>query len=769
MTERDTLGFKPYVEAVTDFLSDQDTKAPLTLSVEGGWGSGKSSFMKQMQRRLEKDKKRVLWFNAWRHEKADEMWAAFALAFVEQLAQRMSWHERPRAFLKLLRLRWGVSPGFWTLAVIGLPVLVVTLIVVLWFITWIAGVSVTAVAVAAIMIIRYAQMTVANPVLATLRKHMRGVNYVDRVAFIERFHKDFGRIVEAYTRGEKTFVFIDDLDRCEVPKAADLMQALNLLIDDDNHLVFVLGLDRERVAAGLAVKFEPLLPYVGTADEGAGSRRARIEFGYEFIEKFIQLPFQVPQADVGDKLDEFLDGLVPAKEAAHETKARGWHRKWLMRLYRLVPRRTTGRASSGLSKDLPEDLVIDAEQRAADEQRRRLQIYIGPDSDHIRAIVKMVAPALGGNPRRIKQFVNTFRLRVHIADRTGLLDLDGSAGSPAVSMEQLGKFVAIGLRWPLLLSDLSKDRGLLSTLSKSADSGVDPDDKRAACWLKDTALRDLLAYRPDPADESVDGIYSLVDVDVGRLLRAAPAVNPRPERLPTEEFEASDELTGAGTPAPETKEEAGEAQKETDDATATTSGVVSERDGLLLSVTASGQMTYQGDLESGQLTLEGIDGRKFDLRGIVGEQDSVFEASGSQLVCAASLTSFERSEDPTGMGSVAIFASSGGRDLVLRNALGVGLDGSLESLVVEDLTGREERPGFMGRGTITDIRIDDGHYFGVPASQVSARATITFFVHEIPGVNLETYLAHSGLGSQAIEVEEFTISLPTSPSMDAVS
>lgn len=42
-TDDDRLGFKPYVNAISSFLTHGSTKAPLTLSIEGRWGSGKSA------------------------------------------------------------------------------------------------------------------------------------------------------------------------------------------------------------------------------------------------------------------------------------------------------------------------------------------------------------------------------------------------------------------------------------------------------------------------------------------------------------------------------------------------------------------------------------------------------------------------------------------------------------------------------------------------------------------------------------------------------
>ena len=71
VAEKDSLGFQPYVSAIAEFLTNDKTKPPLTLSIEGEWGSGKSSFMKQLQQKLEeRDKKnqktklKIVWFNA---------------------------------------------------------------------------------------------------------------------------------------------------------------------------------------------------------------------------------------------------------------------------------------------------------------------------------------------------------------------------------------------------------------------------------------------------------------------------------------------------------------------------------------------------------------------------------------------------------------------------------------------------------------------------------------------------------------------------------
>jgi predicted KAP-like P-loop ATPase len=82
--EKGSLGFAYYVKAIKEFLVSPYTKAPLTLSIEGPWGSGKSSFMMQLRNNIapemegspSRNQKRtrapgsppIVEFNPWRHD-----------------------------------------------------------------------------------------------------------------------------------------------------------------------------------------------------------------------------------------------------------------------------------------------------------------------------------------------------------------------------------------------------------------------------------------------------------------------------------------------------------------------------------------------------------------------------------------------------------------------------------------------------------------------------------------------------------------------------
>ncbi len=110
--KKDTLGFEPYVKAIADFLTNERTVPPLTLSIEGEWGSGKSSFMAQLQASLLERGNLTLQFNAWRHDKHEELWAAFALEFIRQISTKQKFWRRWWANFTLRRRRFDLTEGW---------------------------------------------------------------------------------------------------------------------------------------------------------------------------------------------------------------------------------------------------------------------------------------------------------------------------------------------------------------------------------------------------------------------------------------------------------------------------------------------------------------------------------------------------------------------------------------------------------------------------------------------------------------------------------
>jgi len=570
--ERDTLGFRPYVEAVAHFLMQPQTEPPLTLSVEGEWGSGKSSFMLQVEKLLKAQGALTVQFNAWRHDKEDALWAAFALEFLREI--RGSWRTCRYwgGKVNLLRRRFNWDDGYWDfLKAIGLYAIAglfffVALVHIFgkadswasdlvsavneshasdkweFLLEWIF-IKGSAGAASLLLAAKTLVKMFGNPLEVNLKKHVESPDYDKRIAFVEQFHEDFRKIVEAYAGGKKVFVFIDDVDRCDVPKAADLMQALNLLISNDPRLIFIIGMDREKVAAGIAVKHEKLLPYLASStDPAQGIDRTRaLEYGYAFIEKFVQVPFLVPQPRDAD-LDAFLANVAAAAPPSAAANATPWLRKLLDRFRGYQP------PAIPPNHIVPGGETPEALEHATQRYSEALRLTFGDqESDNVRSIAKMVAPLFDYNPRRLKQFINVFRLQAYIGNSVGLFGNYGDEPG-LIKLDQLGKFVALSLRYPLLRAELEEDHTLLRQMQNRALNLVKDPPQRVEYWLAHPGVSALLKHgcvdateNALPADQRV-GCLALLNVE--KLLRVCPIVlapqsasPPPPQEEPEEPAE----------------------------------------------------------------------------------------------------------------------------------------------------------------------------------------------------------------------------------------
>ncbi|HEV7683344.1 MAG TPA: P-loop NTPase fold protein [Pyrinomonadaceae bacterium] len=557
-TKNDTLGFAPYVRAIADFLTNERTIPPLTLSIEGEWGVGKSSFMLQLKDLLEERDNLTLEFNAWRHDKHEELWAAFALEFIRQISSKQWFWRRWWANFSLRRRRFDWTAGWLDLTragatwlallsvVIGLPLLL-ALKGGDWIVrlnesigdkslvgntlSWVLGLGGSFVTIVALISISLKlRAYIGNPLTIDLKKHLKSPNYGDRASYIESFHRDLKQIVVSYVGKKRVFVFIDDLDRCEVPKAAELMQAINLMIADDPQLVFVIGMDRDKIAAGIAVKHEKLLRYLAPSsrldpEASATDSNPGLTYGYRFIEKFIQVPFLVPVPTIHD-FRKFLERLT--RRADESTLPR---KSSLRKL--LAWRSTRASRLAKVSFSL-EQSAFSSSAGTQEQATRRQQVLKLIDGDieggTIRDIVLMAASLLGHNPRRLKQFINLFRLRAHIASETGLFDLvEGTTAGRPLTLQQLGKFIAITQVYPRILADLETDDQLLTKLQFRSEGQPLPDllseSAELRRWQNEGPLARFLGFGIKDHRGLGKRRYSLSELSIDSLLKISPRVN----------------------------------------------------------------------------------------------------------------------------------------------------------------------------------------------------------------------------------------------------
>ncbi|MFM7579673.1 MAG: SUMF1/EgtB/PvdO family nonheme iron enzyme, partial [Microcystaceae cyanobacterium] len=326
----------------------------------------------------------------------------------------------------------------------------------------------------------------------------------------------------------------------------------------------------EKVAASLAVKYEQLLSYLPSEAQEIDPEilvqrklDKGLAYGYSFIEKFVQLPFQVPQPSLTD-FDHLFEQLTTPKRSSTSANIPSVKKSFWM-----LPKIFGFKGKNQSSPSIP---TLDATPLSESElvegsitepgvqteatpalvltQKRlaKIRVKLGQDSPLVRDAMRMVAPLFDYNPRRIKQFLNLFRLKVYIAYLTGLFDQieegEGKVIQEPLTVFQLAKFTAISLKYPLLLLDLELDKQLLtefyrvplgnkrdclSSIKSSPVSPVSQQRNTLIYWLSHDKLRELLAYDvPANFNESksnqVSSQFSLANLNVQKLLQVSPQV-----------------------------------------------------------------------------------------------------------------------------------------------------------------------------------------------------------------------------------------------------
>lgn len=241
----EALDIRDYAESLVEFIDHCAT--PLTIGIQGEWGSGKTSVMYMMVELL-KQRSRIgtAWVNTWEHsmfrtaqEITPGVLGGLLADLKENAVNASSISESLEPYTKAMKALGRIALNAAGNATIGVG----------------AGEIVDAVG---------------------------GGNSPDSVAALKgHLHELIGNLVSDRSNAYEAFVFfVDDLDRINPTVAVEVLEALKNLFDLP-HCVFILAIDYEVVVKGLEEKFGP------KTDENEREFRS-------FFDKIIQVPFSMP-------------------------------------------------------------------------------------------------------------------------------------------------------------------------------------------------------------------------------------------------------------------------------------------------------------------------------------------------------------------------------------------------------------------------------------------------------------------------------------------
>lgn len=254
--EQESLGLGQYIDSLSEFVLKCET--PMTISIQGDWGCGKTSSMNMIKEKISESVVPV-WFNTWQFSQFDmqrELSISLLSYFVDELDdEKGTFKKKVGAFLK--------------------------------------GIGKMALAVAA-------DQAIAG-VVADKIDRMNGAE-IDASKALKNLKEELCKAVDqklALSGKNRVVVFIDDLDRLQPEKAVEMLEVMKLFLDVPK-CVFVLAVDYGVVIRGVRKKY----------GDDIGDEK-----GKSFFDKIIQLPFNMPIGQYD--LEKYFTGLLDKANVAY--------------------------------------------------------------------------------------------------------------------------------------------------------------------------------------------------------------------------------------------------------------------------------------------------------------------------------------------------------------------------------------------------------------------------------------------------------------------
>lgn len=282
--EHAALGYDQYAEVLARLI--RQSRPRLAVGIFGGWGSGKTTLMNAIARKLLGDKAIIVEFSAWRYEREPNLIVPLLDTIREALVAWTELHPQNRPLADA------------TVRTLGRAVKAL-----------LAGVAFKAGLPNAFEVSYDASRTIDTWDQAGLDadETRRSLYHACFTALTDAF-----RTFAAQDPARRIVVFVDDLDRCLPNGAMEVIEAMKLFFDLDG-FVFVVGLDHKVIEAAVEIRYREF-------NEAHAMDQAKIK-GDDYIKKIFQVPFSlapVSATELDTLIESYLDEAGAAPDQRHE-------------------------------------------------------------------------------------------------------------------------------------------------------------------------------------------------------------------------------------------------------------------------------------------------------------------------------------------------------------------------------------------------------------------------------------------------------------------
>ncbi len=413
----------------------------------------------------------TIWFNAWKYDQEESLWAALVLEILDQIRSQLNLGRKLGIGIKLYWQRFNLEDflldilrslllviliaalGFGLLSAVALAsgdtIRNLSMSYLIGRVQVIVGLSALALVPLAYTVIKDVLGAVTSPFNLGLSRYFKEPDYKGKIGFLGQFQKDYKLVIQTVTNKGKwpLLIFIDDLDRCAANKAAEVIESINLLLDSE-YCVFIIGMDSAMLSRSIQAKYKDIQPFFEGMDYSS-----RTGLGRHFLEKIIQIDFRIPQPDP-KHISEFI--LAQLGRKSTEPKEPSQVSKKIQIAESLIQAeeragKTREAAKQEVEANRP-DLSTAIENAKQAVEKRAFEEY-----PEVEKAIQEMAAFLDYNPRRIKRFINMYRLQALIAYERGFLET-------LISLDNLARWVVISMRWPEFINMVIHDSRIVADI-----------------------------------------------------------------------------------------------------------------------------------------------------------------------------------------------------------------------------------------------------------------------------------------------------------------
>jgi hypothetical protein len=245
-TENDYIGIIEKGNILESFFlsNKQEFSKIKVFSIYGEWGSGKSTLMKYLEKKLQ-GSFNTFFFESWEFESDENL----SLSLLETLTNKNKTKYK-KIKKELLETGGKLLEGF-----------------------------------ARSMTMKAPGLNISGDKLIEIVKEEKELTFLE---LKEKFKEDFIKWENNITRGSKSpkynIVFIDDLDRCEPENILNLLSAMKLFFTYGKKTIFLCGIDKKAIREAVKTKYRDIVK------------------ANEYLEKVFDISFSMPESVDASKL-----------------------------------------------------------------------------------------------------------------------------------------------------------------------------------------------------------------------------------------------------------------------------------------------------------------------------------------------------------------------------------------------------------------------------------------------------------------------------------